>query len=503
MRIDSRDAEQSVRDAERRTEDARQNLENAKLSLAKLQKPTDALTLLQTEHALSQSRRDLEDVQKPPDALAVQQAEHALANAQESQQDAHDAQDRTREDGFTAMSNAFIDLPGIMTGLEDMMFKTTIQNGQSNINWYYDQAKLNQTQERYDSISASFRSVETELPRTRSAYDANLASYTSISRNSPHDSVFVEIENTYETLRLVVETIKTARTFVATAKDMMALREAAIPSTMTTHQSALDTFTATANKHLAALLAAVQGDENARQSIAAAGRSLQEKIDSLEKLNKGAEEADIQSARERVAEREASLAQLKDGADDLDIAAQNLSIEKFERALLDAQDTYDDAREKLADYAVHAPFDGTLAAIDAGLGDSVSPSTALGVLITFDKLAEISLNEVDVAAVAVGQKATITFDALPDFSVVGSVAEVDAIGTNSQGVVTFTVTLALDTDDVRIKPGMSVSASIITQAKADALLIPNEAVKTDGDASYVEVAESEAGPIQRRTILTG
>lgn len=167
-----------------------------------------------------------------------------------------------------------------------------------------------------------------------------------------------------------------------------------------------------------------------------------------------------------------------------DLRLQEITIKQRENALLDA-------KEKLADYYVRAPFDGVIAKMDAKKGDSVSSSNALATLITRQKLAEIPLNEVDVVQVKVGQKVTLTFDAVPELTITGQVAEMDVIGTASQGVVTYNVKIAFDTQDERVKPSMSVSASIITEVKSNVLLVPNSAVKSQGGMSYVEMVEGD------------
>ena len=74
-------------------------------------------------------------------------------------------------------------------------------------------------------------------------------------------------------------------------------------------------------------------------------------------------------------------------------------------------------------------------------------------------------------------------------TIAGQVIDIDNLGTVSQGVVSYGVKIAFDTQDDRIKPGMSVSAAIITDTKTDALLVPNSAVKSQGDNYYVEILD--------------
>jgi len=92
-----------------------------------------------------------------------------------------------------------------------------------------------------------------------------------------------------------------------------------------------------------------------------------------------------------------------------------------------------------------------------------------------------------VAQVKIGQKATLTFDAIENLTITGKVLEIDTLGTVSQGVVTYGVKIGFDTQDEQVKPGMSVSAAVITDAKQNVLMIPNSAVKFAGNTNYVEV----------------
>lgn len=136
-------------------------------------------------------------------------------------------------------------------------------------------------------------------------------------------------------------------------------------------------------------------------------------------------------------------------------------------------------------------------------------------MITKQKVVELSLNEVDAAAVKVGQKVTLTFDAVEDLSLTGKVASIDTIGTVSSGVVSYTVDISFDTQDDRVKSGMSANATIITEVKTDVLTVPSAAVKSQNDTNYVLVFEtpidsttgsqgtpSTVAPVQK-TVTTG
>ncbi len=183
------------------------------------------------------------------------------------------------------------------------------------------------------------------------------------------------------------------------------------------------------------------------------------------------------------------LADLKDGPDTIDLRSQELSLKQ--------------KQEALADYSVTAPFAGVIASVaDVNIGDTLSSGTTIATLITKQKIAEISLNEIDAAKVKVGQKTNLTFDAFDDLNIVGTVAEVNLIGTVSQGVVSYTIKISFDTQDDRVKSSMSVNASIITEAKTDVLTVVNSAIKTQGDSNYVEIPGLSATDLPTQQIVT-
>jgi len=156
-----------------------------------------------------------------------------------------------------------------------------------------------------------------------------------------------------------------------------------------------------------------------------------------------------------------------------------------ELALTQRQNALIDAKQLLSNYYVSAPFDGVIASVLGKAGDIATGT--LGTIITKSKLATITLNEVDVSKIDLGQKVTLTFDAVDGLTITGEVAEMDGVGTVSQGVVSYALKISFDTDDPRIKPGMSVSAAIITATKQDILIVPSSAIKTNANGSYVEM----------------
>jgi RND family efflux transporter MFP subunit len=203
----------------------------------------------------------------------------------------------------------------------------------------------------------------------------------------------------------------------------------------------------------------------------------------------------ITNADRTIRESTESLQKLKDGTDPLDIASAELTVKQRKNALYDAQ-------EKLSDYTLRAPFGGTIAKLNLKKGDVAGTGSAAATIITKEKIAQIALNEVDAAKIHAGQKATLTFDAIDGLSIAAEVGEVDTIGTVSQGVVSYNVKLSFQTQDERVKSGMSVTASIVTGVTQDVVAVPSSAIKTKGDISYIEVLPGVTAPTSQTGIVS-
>jgi HlyD family secretion protein len=141
----------------------------------------------------------------------------------------------------------------------------------------------------------------------------------------------------------------------------------------------------------------------------------------------------------------------------------------------------------MKDYFIYAPFDGIIDKINVDKSDFVSSGTILGTIITKNKIADISFNEIDIAKIKVGQEAILTFDAFDNLKIKGKVIEISTTGTEEQGVVSYNAKISIEEDNQDIKPGMSVNADIIVNKKENVLMVPNLAIRKDKDGQYVEV----------------
>lgn len=286
--------------------------------------------------------------------------------------------------------------------------------------------------------------------KARTRYDLFLSQYKNFSRNDATSTIESFINSAYLVARDISEAVKNSQNAVEY------IRKQKNDTTGDTPASNLSNWTSIINTDLTNLL-------NAKTTI----------ISSLQDIE----------------QKNVILNELVSGADELDIRSQQLNLRQKEY--------------EYQDYFIRAPFDGVLAKLSVKSTDSVNNGTIIGTMVSSQKISNITLNEVDVAKVKVGQKVKLTFDAIDGLTIDGTVSTVDLVGTVSQGVVNYNVEISHDTQDERIKSGMSVSASIIVDKKENVLSVPNSAIKTQLRNNYVELfsGASTTPPTQRKVQL--
>mgnify|MGYP001560907140 CR=1 FL=1 len=136
VKLDDKDAQKSVRDAE-------VNLESARIALEKLK------------------------IQKSNENMNADLA-------------------KAYDDGFNTIANVFLDLPGIMTGLNDMFFKSNLGTGQWNVDWYEGQVASGD----HEKATVLKQNFVDSYKKAKSAYDLNFDNYKTVSKIS--DNAIIE-----------------------------------------------------------------------------------------------------------------------------------------------------------------------------------------------------------------------------------------------------------------------------------------------------------------------
>ena len=146
-----------------------------------------------------------------------------------------------------------------------------------------------------------------------------------------------------------------------------------------------------------------------------------------------------------------------------------------------------------------AAEDGIVSDLRIADMQTVNEKAALYTLISMDTYwLKAQIDELDIAGVAEGQNVSIVFDAFEEEEYPGRVEKVSALGTNTGGVTTYTVTISMEGVD-KVKPGMSATAAITLEEKTGVLLVPVDAVQSsDGEIFVTVYSDGE----QKKTPVT-
>jgi HlyD family secretion protein len=232
------------------------------------------------------------------------------------------------------------------------------------------------------------------------------------------------------------------------------------------------------------------------------------------KANKVLRLATAQTAVDN-AQKTLNLAQGSPSANDIAVAQANLAVAQSQ--LNDAQQAYDKvkngvtpdslaaaqaavdaAQATVNEIRLTAPISGTVTSVSNLPGDLVSSGTA-GVQIDnlSSQFVDVVVSEIDINKIKVGQAVQLSFDAIPNKTYNGKVTTVGTVGTSSQGVVNFPVTVQLTDADAQVKPGMSAAVSIDVATDKNVLLVPNQAVRSLGNQHTVTVLyQGQLIPVQ-------
>lgn len=145
--------------------------------------------------------------------------------------------------------------------------------------------------------------------------------------------------------------------------------------------------------------------------------------------------------------------------------------------------TLNDAKKAVSNLSIKAEQDGTVSSVSVKEGDMATGT--LMKIVDYDNLnVVISVDELDINDIKVGQEANITSSLYEDETLAGAISDIAMEGSAQNGVTIFDVVISLD-DSKDLKVGMSVDAEIILEESADVAMVPLAAVQKDDEGYFV------------------
>jgi HlyD family secretion protein len=205
-------------------------------------------------------------------------------------------------------------------------------------------------------------------------------------------------------------------------------------------------------------------------------------------LERESANANLELRQAQIAQAEREYERLANGPDPDEIAVLEARIAAAEATL------------KLA--YLEAPFDGMVTEVGIRPGDNVVATQQAFRIDDLDRLQlNVRVTEVDINRITVGNPVNVTFDAIQGREYRGVVTQVSPIGTVTQGIVEFLVTVELNEPDELVKPGMTAAVNVVVERLENVLLIPNRAVRSFDGQRVVYVMRN--GSMERVPVTLG
>jgi HlyD family secretion protein len=235
----------------------------------------------------------------------------------------------------------------------------------------------------------------------------------------------------------------------------------------------------------------------ARITLADAERNLERKRALVRQAFISAAELDTAQAGVDTAREQLRLVQA-------DLAVTQAQVASAQAQTTQRQAGLKQARLDLDRTVIRSPVEGVVISRNVDVGQTVAASFQAPVLFTIARdlrqmEVNVAVDEADVGRVKTGQKMRFTVDAFPGERFTGQVTQIRKAPVTSNNVVTYSVMARVGNPDLKLLPGMTASARILTEERQDVLKLPNEAlrfrpVQADGTPIKLEVRGRDEGP---------
>ena len=225
-------------------------------------------------------------------------------------------------------------------------------------------------------------------------------------------------------------------------------------------------------------------------ALAVAQANLAQAQTNWDNLKNGPDSASSALAEATLADAQRKWERVKNGPNPDDIAAAQAAVDAVQATLNQVQLT--------------APFAGKVSDVSILTGDLVNSATNAFQIVDLSNLyVDLTVAEIDISSLQVGQQASLAFDAIANKQYTGVVTKVGMVGASTQGVVNYPVTVQITNPDESVRPGMTAAVSIVIAQHDNVLMVPNQAIQVTGNRRQVIVLfEGQQIPVQVTIGLT-
>lgn len=193
----------------------------------------------------------------------------------------------------------------------------------------------------------------------------------------------------------------------------------------------------------------------------------------------------VKAAESALNQGQTQLVQASGSARDERVAAQRALVRQMHASVQSVQVQYDNM-------ILVAPFDGVITNLYTEVGQIVSATAPAVSLISKGQYElTVSVSEVDIAEISIGDEASVQFDAYDDDYFTAHVVRISPNAILTDGVRVFEITLVFDQVNEKIRDGLSADIDITTARREDVIAIPTRSIYQDADGKFVRIITPE------------
>jgi len=169
-----------------------------------------------------------------------------------------------------------------------------------------------------------------------------------------------------------------------------------------------------------------------------------------------------------------------------------VNLQVAEASLAQQKSALDQSKVDLSYAIIRSPIDGTVITRNVNIGQTVAAGYTTPVLFKVasdltNMQVECPVDEADIGRVKEGQNVRFSVDAFQGEVFTGEILQVRNSPTTSNNVVTYATIIKTSNQELKLRPGMTATVSIVTGEARGALKVPNSALKFTPSLSEEEM----------------
>jgi HlyD family secretion protein len=205
-------------------------------------------------------------------------------------------------------------------------------------------------------------------------------------------------------------------------------------------------------------------------------------VANVTRLTVAAEDAERQARRASEVFEQRLISETERDTAVANARAARASVEQGKGQLAQTRAALETARTNLRYTDIVSPTDGVVISRAVNVGQTVAASLSAPVIFTIAqdlKKMEVHTNvaESDIGRLKPGMRVTFTVDAYPGEPFRGAIRDIRNAPQVVQNVVTYDAVIDVDNPDLKLKPGMTATVSVVTDRRRDVLTVPNAALR--------------------------